>query len=115
MMTIQKKLMKEFEELDPLTSKDFVKDSLETEIMDAPRVVKTKFADDQVVINVKVGIEKKVWWANWTSMNALIDKMGNDETKMAGKQIQLVLVKQPVQGKMKKVIYLAGSLKEDEE
>jgi len=104
----------DYEELPNLTVEDFKNRKLQTEIVRIPKTVKTQYVDDQPVIGVKVGIETKNWWANWTSMNALIDKWGTDENKMLHKTIDLVLVKQPVDGIMKDIIYLKDSYKEPE-
>ena len=114
-MTIQKKNM-DYETHETLTVKDFDgKDTKKVTIHEKPRIVKTKFQDDQPLIVVRFGVEKRVWWANWTSLNAIIDKYGTEEEMMVDKEIELELVKQPVQGVMKKLIYLKGSLKEDED
>lgn len=105
----------DYETYESLTVNDFDgKDSMKVTIHEKPRIVKTKFQDDQPLIVVEYGINKRVWWANWTSMNAIIDQFGTEEERMVGKELNLVLVKQPVQGKMKKLIYLKDSLKEDE-
>ena len=113
-MTIQKKEM-DYESYESLTIKDFDKGVLKVTIIERPRLVKTKFQDDQPLIVVEFGVQKRAWWANWTSMNALIEKYGTEEREMVNKEIQLELITQPVQGKMKKVIYLKDSLKSDED
>lgn len=105
----------DYESYESLTIKDFEKGTLKVKIIEKPRLVKTKFQDDQPLIIVEFGIQKRAWWANWTSMNAIIEKFGTEEEMMLNKEIQLELITQPVQGKMKKVIYLKDSLKSDEE
>ena len=112
-MTIQKKEMG-YESYDSLTHKDFTGGKLKVKIVEKPRLVKTKFMDDQPVIIVEMGVEKKTWWSNWTSLNSLIDQYGTDESKMVSQTIELELVSQPVQGVMKKVIYLKDSLKSED-
>lgn len=114
-MTLQKKELKDYDEYDPLKPHHILNDKVEAEIVHAPKVVKTKFSDEQPVIDVKINLEVFTWWANWTSLNELIARFGEDENKHVGKKITLVTVRQPVQGKMKKVIYLEGSFKEDDE
>ena len=114
-MTIQKKDMS-FESYEKLTVNDFKdKETMKVKIHEKPRTVKTPFADDQPLIIVEFGIEKRAWWSNWTSLNALIDKFGTDEGLMVGKEIELELVRQPVSGKMRKVIYLKGALDSEDE
>ena len=105
----------DFESYESLTPKDFKDNKLTAKIIEKPRLVKTKFQDDQPIIIVEFGIEKRAWWANWTSLNALIDKHGTEEERMVSQTVQLELISQPVQGKMKKVIYLKDSLKSEEE
>ncbi len=114
-MTIKQKSVKVYDEHDPLRPSHITSSPTKVKIVTAPRIIKTKFTDDQPVMEVKHGVETLTWWANWTSLNELIRKFGEDETKMVGKDIDLVLVKQPIEGKMKKVIYLEGSFKEEED
>lgn len=85
----------------------FKKNKLKCTISDkeAPRVVKTKFREDQPLVIVKVGLEYLAWWANWSSLNSLIDLFGSNEENMKGKEINLVLIQQAVKGEMKNVIY----------
>lgn len=113
-MTLRKKEIKDYDEYDALKPHHLTQEVTQVEIVKEPRIVKTKFTDEQPVIDVKLGVEIFTWWANWTSMNELISRFGEDESKHVGKHINLVTVKQPVEGKMKKVIYLEGSFKEED-
>ena len=108
---MKKKEMNDYEELDPLTASD-VKKNPTIEILEV-KTVTTKFADDQPLIKVLHNMEKKAWWGNWTSLNGLIDLFGENEAKMINQIVTLEIVKQPVKGKMKDVIYLEGVLKEE--
>ncbi len=109
-MTIQKKNV-DFEEFDILSEDDFKNKKLSTEIVRVPKIVKTKFTDEQPIIVVKVGINFRTWFANWTSMNKLVDHYGENEEKMLGKKIDLELIEQAINGKMRNVIYLKNSIK----
>ncbi len=101
----------EYEELESLVPADFKNGKFSTTIEDPPRLVVTKYRQDQPLLIVKVGVERKNWWANWISMNALIGRFGEDEASMVGKKIDLELVKQAVKGETKQIIYLQGSIR----
>ena len=60
--------------------------------------------------------EEHRWSMNATSSDYLSepDKLGNDETKWEGHDVELELVKQSVEGKMKNVIYPVGAVVEEE-
>lgn len=92
---------------------DHIRKTKKGTIIKSPRIVKTKFTDEQVVMDIKPSnsIQIYTWWANWTSMNALIKKWGTDETKMEGKEVLFDIVKQPIDGVMREVIYIKGSYK----
>lgn len=109
-MTLKRKDIS-FEEYDSLSVSNLKGNSTKAVIQKAPRIVKTRYTDSQPVIIVKIGVEIFTWWANWTSLNALISKHGENELEMVGKEIELVKVEQPVEGNMTEVIYLKGSYK----
>ena len=96
-----------FEQHDPLRPEHFEDGKLTCEIVKA-REISTKFKEDQIVIDVKVGVEIFSWWANDTSVNKLIDLHGNNELVWGGKKVDLELINQLISGKKKDVIYVQG-------
>lgn len=81
-------------------------------VVQAPRLVDTKFGEKLFVdLKIKANLIK-TWSANNKSRNFLIDKIGSNEKKFVGKKIDLVVVKQMVEGSLKDVIYAKGAVKE---
>lgn len=78
-------------------------------ISSPPKTVKTAYSDEQPLVIVDYKGSKYNWWANWTSLNAIIDLYGEDENEFVGKTVELVVVTQPINKKMRSVIYIKGS------
>lgn len=80
-------------------------------VVSEPRIVDTKFGAKLFVdLEVKKG-KVFTWSANNKSRNYLIDKLGNNEKRWLKKRIDLVVVNQMVEGKLKDVIYAKGAVK----
>lgn len=74
-----------------------------------PKEVTTKYRQDQLCVNVKrEGTEPKTWFVNPTSVNALIDKYGNDEKKWVGKRVVLKVKPIEINGEEQRAIFLAS-------
>lgn len=109
-MTIQKKNT-DLNHYESLRQADFTKGKLKAVIHEKPRIVKTRFREDQPLIVLRLGVEKKNWWANWESMNGLIDKFGNEESWMVEKTIELEIREIEVNGELRDGMFLKDSNK----
>ena len=112
-MTLKKNtnVDKEFVEHDPLTKTHFgTKRKIKVTIMEEPRIVSTKYTNNQALVIVKFGVETLCWWCNQRSMNGLIEKFGEEESNHVKKDITLFTTKQFVKGEERDVIYLDGTV-----
>lgn len=70
----------------------------------APEIRTTNFGE-KLHVPVMCGSEEYVWTCNNTSMDSLIDELGEDETKWQGKTVQLEVVPTQTSNGMKNAIY----------
>ncbi len=69
-----------------------------------PIVKHTNFGD-KLHCTVKCGDDEYTWTMNNTTMDSLIDELGNDESKWIGKTVKLAIMKVPTSDGIKEAIY----------
>ena len=69
-----------------------------------PEIRSTNFGD-KLHVPVKCGDQEYTWTCNNTTMDSLIDELGNDETKWAGKSVNLEIMPTQTADGMRKAIY----------
>ena len=69
-----------------------------------PEIRPTNFGD-KLHVPVKCGEEEYVWTCNNTTMDNLIDELGEDETVWTGKQVVLSIIPTQTSDGMKNAIY----------
>jgi hypothetical protein len=69
-----------------------------------PEIRKTNFGD-KLHIPVRCGSDEYTWTCNNTTMDALIDELGQDESKWQGKTVNLEIMPTQTADGMRKAIY----------
>jgi hypothetical protein len=77
-------------------------------ILDGGQIITGTFGD-QTVFKMKTTTGEKNMSFNQTSMNNLIDEMGEDTDLWVGKEVKVWLITQSVSGQMRKVCYLTAT------
>lgn len=84
-----------------------IKDGDIIKILDGGTVISGTFGDRQAFkIETKNG--EKILSFNQTSLNNLIDALGDETESWIGKEAKVFTVKQMIDGKLKNVVYLTG-------
>ena len=68
-------------------------------------VIKSTNFGDKLHATVKCGDEEYTWTMNNTTMDSLIDEIGNDESKWIGKTVKLATMKVQTSDGIKDAIY----------
>ena len=92
-----------------LTVQD-LKENNEIVITQKPVMTKTKYGEKLFAIVKISNDEERTYAMNNTSMNHLIDKFGEDESKWIGKKVKMTVVKQATNQGLKDVIYPEGAI-----
>ena len=93
-----------------LSAEDIKAQGAEIEITNEAEMKDTKFGT-KLFVGVKLSNgEERMWIANNTSMNHLIETLGEDSDKWLGKNVELETVKSQTSGGLKDVIYVMGSV-----
>tara|TARA_R100001132_G_C3204353_1_gene50225 strand:+ start:100 stop:384 length:285 start_codon:yes stop_codon:yes gene_type:complete len=93
-----------------LTAEDIKAQGAEIEITNEAEMKDTKFGT-KLFVGVKLSNgEERMWIANNTSMNHLIETLGGDSVTWLGKKCELETVKSQTSGGLKDVIYAMGSV-----
>ena len=84
-----------------------IKDGDIITILDGGTILAGDFGDRHV-FKIKTGNGEKILSFNQTSMNNLIDALGDETDKWAGKEVKVFTVKQMINNKLRNVVYLTS-------
>lgn len=84
-----------------------IKDKDLITILDAGQIITGNYGD-QHVFKIKTRSGEKNLSFNQTSMNNIIEELGDETNNWIGKEVKVWLIMQSVSGQMKRVCYLTG-------
>jgi hypothetical protein len=106
---LEKPETKEFEKIPFLTNVIAAKMKKAEVIEPTPHYADTEYGK-KLVVTIKSGAKKYVWFMNNKSATKAISLLGQNEEKWIGKTIEIEVLDQVVSGKRKKVVYVKGAV-----